>query len=126
MEWIKYVTGVTTGLVVNALGGFDLMLQSLLALVVLDYFSGLLKAGYKGQLATQVGFRGICRKVAMFFAIMLTVVIERFLGDGLPIREITIMFFIVNEGLSILENLGKIIELPDKIEEAIRSLKGGE
>ena len=126
MEWIKYGIGVTGGLILNALGGFDLVLQTLLALVILDYISGVLQAGYKGRLSTKVGFKGICRKVAMFFAIMLTVIIERVLGGSLPLREIVIMFFIVNESLSIVENLGKIIKLPDELERAIRSLKGGE
>ena len=125
MEWLKYVFGVIGGLLLNSLGGFDLVLQTLLALVVLDYISGVLKAGYRGKLSTKIGFKGICRKVAMFFAIMLTVIIERILGGSLPLREITIMFFIVNESLSIIENLGRIIKLPDEIERAVKSLKGG-
>ncbi len=126
MTYIKYIVGVGLGLLANALGGFDLAIQTLLGLVVLDYLTGLLNAGYNGCLSTEIGFRGICRKVAMFFAIALSVLIENVMGNTAPIREVVIMFFVVNESLSIIENLGEIIELPSALEKAIKSLKGSE
>src|SRR5690554_465768 len=97
------------------LGGADILLQVVLYAVVLDYISGVLKAFVKRELSSEIGFRGIAKKVGIFIAIALAVQLERLLGPELAIREITITFYIVNEGLSILENLGEFIKVPDPL-----------
>lgn len=120
----KAVVSIAVGRVVYLLGGADILLQVILCAVVLDYISGVLKAVVKKELSSEVGFRGIAKKIGIFIAIALAVQLERLLGPELAIREVAITFYIMNEGLSILENLGEFIKVPDLLKSHLSSLGG--
>ena len=109
---LKAAISVAIGRIVYALGGADILLQVILFAVVADYISGVLKAFVKGELSSDVGFKGIAKKIAIFIVVALAVQVEKLLGTGLAIREIVISFYIMNEGISILENLGEFIKIP--------------
>ncbi len=102
------------GMITYLFGGFDKTLIVLCALIVTDYISGILKAIYKRELNSHIGFNGIIRKVAILIAVVLSNLMQYALGDNVPLREIVIMFYIANEGLSVIENLGTVIPVPDK------------
>ena len=117
---------VLTGLV-YLLGGFDIALQSLLIVVIIDYLTGIASAVYNKQLSSKVGFIGILKKFSYFLVIALAVVIDHLTGQHGIIRTLVIYFFVANDGLSIIENLAEMnVKLPQKLIDALEQLKNKE
>ena len=106
------------------IGGFDVAIQCLLIAIVLDYISGITKAFIQKNLSSEIGFKGIIKKVAVLLIVMLGVLIDRVTGESGAIRTLVIYYFVANEGLSILENLGECgVPIPKKLKEALKALK---
>ena len=121
---IKAGIAAVSGCVLNWLGGLDELLIALIAVLVLDYATGLLAAWYGKALSSAQGFRGIAKKVMALTVVALAYTIESVTGGAFPLREITIMFFVVNESLSILENAAKTgLPIPDRIKNALSQLR---
>lgn len=117
------LAGIGTGLV-YLLGGFDVAMQCLLIAIALDYVSGIIKAFVLKQLSSTVGFRGILKKVGVLVVVSLAVLIDRVTGESGAIRTLVIYYFVANEGLSIIENVGLAgLPIPKSIKEALRALK---
>ena len=117
------VAGLSTALV-YLLGGFDVALDCLLIVIVLDYISGMIKAYNTKVLSSRIGFRGILKKVGVLIIVMLAVLIDRVTGNTGAIRSLVIYYFVANEGLSILENLGQAgLPIPKSIKNALKVLK---
>ncbi len=112
---IKIFIATVGGIVAGFLGGLDTLLHTLVTLIVLDYITGVVRAIYKKELSSSVGFRGIIKKIFILLTVALSVSLGNVLPQGIPLREITVLFFIANEGLSILENAAGIIPLPKKL-----------
>ena len=105
------------------LGGFDKALECLIVVVVLDYITGVISAWYNKKLDSKVGIKGIVKKFSYFLLIVLSVEIDKTLGQIGIIRNLVIYFFVANDGLSILENVGKMnIPIPKKLKEALLQL----
>lgn len=117
------VLATILGYISKFLGGFDSLLITLVVLIVVDYATGVIGAVYEKKLSSAIGYKGIIKKVLMILVVGVAVTLQRILPDGLPLREITILFFIANEGLSILENAAKIIPLPKKLKSVLLQLK---
>jgi len=115
---------VTFGtLVAQFFGGWDGMLQSLVVMTILDYFTGVLSAGYHGRLSSQVGYKGIIKKVSIFVVLAVACTISGAIGNDI-IRTATLIFYISNEGISILENVGNCgVEYPDALKRLLHKLK---
>lgn len=108
-------------------GGFDVAMQSLLIAIVLDYISGLIKAYNNKVLSSKIGFRGIVKKLGILVLVMIAVVVDRITGDTGAIRSLIIYYFVANEGLSIIENLGQAgLPIPNALKKALKSLKKGD
>ena len=106
------------------LGGFDVALQCLLIAIAIDYISGLIKAYNTKQLSSKIGFKGILKKVGILLIVMLSVLVDRVAGNTGAIRTLVIYYFVANEGLSILENLGQAgLPIPKVIKNALKVLK---
>ena len=120
---ISIVFGVFGGYLMSFLGGWDVFLKALITLIVLDYITGLLKAIYNKKLSSEVGFKGIIRKIVILIVVATGVVVQSVMGDNLPLREIVIVFFICNEGISLLENAAEIIPIPPKLKETLIQLR---
>ena len=111
--------GILAGLAVfgsfaaNALGGWDASLQVLIALMVADYITGVLVAAVwhkstksqSGALDSKACFKGLVKKGVILLLVWIGVLLDQALGAAY-IRTAVILFFIGNEGLSLLENLG--------------------
>lgn len=102
------------GAAVGLLGGWDVLLQVLMVLMAADYASGLAvalmgksrKTAY-GGLSSKVGAAGLARKGLMLLVVLVAAMVDRALGAGSAMcRDAACWFYIANEGLSILENLG--------------------
>lgn len=110
--------------IVYWLGGGNKLLIALIALVIIDYCSGLIKAIRQKKLNSEIGFRGIVKKILLFLIISLAFILEDL--TRIPLREVTLMFFIVNESLSILENAAASgIPLPKKLKNVLEQIGGG-
>lgn len=122
---IKIILGSVGTFISYHLGGFDTALQAVLTLFVLDYITGMLRAGYKGELNSKTGLRGIFKKLMYLGAIVLATVADRYLGQDNVLRAITITFLVGNEGLSILENYADCnLPFPKILKEKLEQLKG--
>lgn len=124
---ISICAGIVGGVLAKYLGGYDVVLKALVIMVVLDYFTGVLKAIATKTLSSEIGFRGLIKKIIIFILVAVSVVIEGVVGDAIPLREIVIVFFISNEGISLLENAAEFVDIPDKLKDTLIQLreKGG-
>ena len=87
------------------LGGLDGFLYALIVFVVADYITGVLCAVYDKKLSSEVGFKGIAKKVLIFVLVGIGNIIDvSILKEGSAIRTAVIFFYLSNEGISILEN----------------------
>ena len=117
------VAVISTGLV-YLLGGFDVALIALVIAIVLDYISGVLKAYVTKELSSKVGLKGIIKKVGVLLIVMLAVIIDNVTGGTGAIRTLVIYYFVANEGLSVIENLGQAgVPIPQSIKKALKALK---
>lgn len=122
-NWFSIVGGVVGGFLCNVLGGNDVILRGLIALVILDYITGVLKAIVTKTLSSAVGFKGLIRKIIIFIVVATAVIVQSVIGDSIPLREIVIIFFVCNEGISLLENASEFIPIPDKLKETLIQLR---
>lgn len=106
------------------LGGWDGFLYALLAFVVIDYITGLMCAVLDKKLSSEVGFRGIFKKVLIFSLVAVGHIIDqKVIGDGSVIRTAVIFFYLSNEGISILENTVHIgLPVPQKLKSVLEQL----
>ena len=106
------------------LGGCDGLLYALLALVVIDYITGVMCAIADKNLSSEVGFKGICRKVLIFLLVGIANVLDvQVIGTGSVLRTAVIFFYISNEGVSLLENAAHLgLPVPEKIKTVLEQL----
>jgi toxin secretion/phage lysis holin len=117
------IAAVVLTTIAQALGGWDMALQVLVALVVLDYISGLTVAVFEKKLSSAIGSKGIAKKVFVFLLVYISVLVDKATGADI-IRTLTIMFYIANEGISILENAGKLgVPYPKPLKDILIQLK---
>lgn len=121
------VIGVIGGAAVRLTGGFDIILRALLVMIVLDYISGLIKAVHNKRLSSDVGFRGILRKITILLVVAAANIVQEAFGGEAAVREMVIMFYIANEGISLLENVASVSGLvPKKLKDILFQLRGGD
>lgn len=105
-------------------GSWDLALQVLVTFMVLDYVTGVITGYINKEIDSKVGFKGILRKALILIVLIVGVLLDRLIGQGWIFRTLVCYFFIANEGISILENIGKCgIPLPKALIEKLNQLK---
>lgn len=117
------VAGIVGGFLCQWLGGWDVILKALVALVILDYATGVLKAIANKSLSSSIGFKGLIRKIVIFIVVATAYIIQGVVGDAIPLREVVIVFFICNEGISLLENASEFIPIPERLKETLIQLR---
>ena len=107
------------------LGGFDGFLYALVAFVVIDYITGVMVAAIEKKLSSNIGFKGISRKVLIFMLVGIGHIIDFYIIEkGSAVRTAVIFFYLSNEGLSILENAALAgLPIPEKLKEVLLGLK---
>ena len=122
-RYINYIIGVIGGLLSYALGGYDQVLEILITMVVIDYMTGLLSAYVMKQINSDIGRRGIVKKVGIFLVVAIARLVDGTLGTAGVIRSVTIWFYISKEGISAIENLGQSgVPIPRALQEALQQL----
>jgi len=122
---IQYGFAAVGGFLGYFLGGFDGFLYALVIFVVVDYVTGLMVAVIEKKLSSEVGFRGIFKKVLIFCLVGVGHVIDvHLIKNGSVIRTAVIFFYISNEGISIVENAAQIgLPVPQKLKDILDQLK---
>lgn len=125
-NWISILIGVAGGALSYMFGAFDVVLISLIILMAIDYLTGIIKGIYNKKLSSDIGWRGLLKKVSTLLVVALAHVVQHLLGDTVGIRDIVIMFYIANEGLSILENVAEVSTvIPEQLREVLMQLREG-
>ena len=106
------------------LGGCDGLLFTLVIFVAVDYVTGVMCAITNHTLSSEVGFRGICRKVLIFILIGVGHLLDvNVIGTGSILRTALIFFYLSNEGVSMLENAAHLgLPIPDKLKDVLAQL----
>jgi len=129
MDKISKATGFFSAWICAALsfcfGSMDGLLIALIALMAIDYITGVIKAGVNHDLCSGVGFKGVARKVLILALVAVGNLVDvHIIGDGSLCRSLVIGFYIANEALSIIENaIGLGLPVPEKLVKIIRELK---
>lgn len=121
---ISIVTGLIGGMAIKFIGKWDSMLEALIMMMILDYMTGIIKAIYQKKLSSSIGFKGLFKKIITLTVICMANIIQGFIGKDMAIREVVIMFYVANEGISILENSAEFIPFPNKFKEVLLQLRG--
>ena len=106
------------------LGGCDGLLYALLAFVVIDYVTGIMCAVVDKKLSSEVGFKGIFKKVLIFALVGSGPILDtRVIGSGSVMRTAVIFFYLSNEGVSLLENAAYLgLPIPQKLKSVLEQL----
>lgn len=105
-------------------GDWDVALQCLIIAIAIDYISGIIKAFINKELSSKIGVKGLLKKVGVLLIVALATLIDKITGESGMVRTLVIYYFVANEGLSVIENLGEAgLPIPDVIKKALKSLK---
>ncbi len=86
--------------------------------------TGVLCAVYDKKLSSEVGFKGIAKKVLIFVLVGIGNIIDvSILKEGSAIRTAVIFFYLSNEGISILENSAHLgLPIPKALKNVLETL----
>lgn len=106
-------------------GAWHESLTILLVFMAIDLITGFIKGAVTGGLRSSIGFNGMLRKATIMIVIIVANLLDVLIGSEVPVfRTMAVFFYIGNEGLSILENLGQIgVPVPNGIAKYIQQLK---
>lgn len=125
---VQIVTGTICAICGFVWGELNGLFLALISFMVLDYITGLSVAWVKKELSSEVGFKGIFKKVLILVLVGVGNILDvHLLGGGSVCRSAVIGFYLANEGISILENAGNLgLPLPRKLVEVLEQLKSKE
>jgi toxin secretion/phage lysis holin len=127
--WNGIQVGITAvgGFLGWYLGGMDGLIYALIAFVVTDYLTGVMCAVINKKLSSEVGARGIFKKVLIFALVGVGHIIDsQIIGNGSILRTAVIFFYLSNEGISIIENAAVIgLPVPEKLKAVLQQLQNG-
>ena len=126
-EFWTIIQGKFTGLggwIGYYLGGCDGLIYALMMFVVIDYITGIMCAVADKKLSSNVGFKGIFKKVLIFLLVGVANIVDVYvLGRTGVLRTAVIFFYLSNEGVSLLENAGHLgLPVPEKLKEVLEQL----
>jgi len=128
--WTKLQIAITGigGWLGYVLGGMDGLLIALVVFITIDYITGIMCAVIDKKLSSEVGFKGIFKKVLILMLVGIANVIDvHVVGTGSALRGATVCFYLSNEGLSILENTVHLgLPVPEKLKEVLSQLHNRE
>ena len=121
---IQFIFTAVGGWLGYFLGGCDGLLVALVVFVTVDYLTGVMCAIEDKMLSSEVGFKGICRKVIIFMLVGIGHILDvNVIGTGSVLRTAIIFFYLSNEGVSLLENAGHLgLPIPEKLKDVLEQL----
>ena len=126
LNYIKIMISVLGGAIAGLFGGCDMILKALICFVCVDYLTGTVRAIKERKLNSRTGFIGLLKKALIFTVVLLAHVLDEVTGIC-ALRSMAVLFYISNEGISILENLGKLgIPYPQKLKDILEQLENNQ
>ena len=121
---IQFIFAALGGWLGWFLGGCDGLLYALIAFVVVDYITGVMCAVVDKKLSSEVGFKGIFKKILIFLLVGIANLLdENIIGNGSVLRTAAIFFYLSNEGVSLLENATHLgLPVPEKLKSVLQQL----
>ena len=121
---IQLVFSAVGGWLGYFLGGCDGLLYALIAFVVIDYVTGVMAAVVDHKLSSEVGFKGIFKKVLIFLLVGIGHILDtQVIGSGSVLRTAVIFFYLSNEGVSLIENAAHLgLPIPEKLKDVLEQL----
>ena len=106
-------------------GDMDGIFIALIALIILDYISGVIAAIIEQKVSSAVGAKGIAKKLFMLLIVAVANIVDiNVIGEGHVLRTVTTIFYIANECISLIENAGRIgVPVPKKLIDVLEQLK---
>lgn len=121
---ISIAAGIVGGALGYIFGGWDTLLWTLIVFIALDFITGVLKGIYTKELSSDKSFKGLIKKIIIIIMIVVANTLQKLLGNSIPIRETVIVFYIVNEGISLLENAAVIMpDMPEELKNVLLQLR---
>lgn len=122
--WIKLSGAAACTFITNMLGGWDMALKVLVIMTVLDYLTGVLAALYLKQLSSNISYKGIIKKIGIYVIVTAAYLLDQAMNTDIILRSMAIGFYTATEGISLLENWGRMdLPLPDIIKNTLAQLK---
>jgi len=128
-NWVQLALATVGGFLGWFLGGVDGFLYALIAFVVIDYLTGVLCAIADKKLSSEIGAKGIFKKVLIFSLVGIAHILDTEVlgGESGALRTAVIFFYLSNEGVSILENSSHLgLPIPEKLKAVLQQLHGKE
>ena len=109
-------------------GDLNGLMIALVALIILDYISGVIAAVVEKKLSSEVGAKGIAKKIFMLLIVAVANIVDiNVIGEGHVLKSVTVVFYIANECISLIENAGRLgVPVPKKLLEVLEQLKSTE
>ena len=106
-------------------GDMEGLMIALVALIILDYISGVIAAAVEKRLSSEAGAQGIAKKIFMLLIVALANIVDiNVIGDGHVLKTVTVVFYICNECISLIENAGRIgVPVPKKLLDVLEQLR---
>ena len=106
-------------------GDMEGLMVALIALIILDYISGVIAAAVEKRLSSEAGAKGIAKKIFMLLIVALANIVDiNVIGDGHVLKTVTVVFYICNECISLIENAGRIgVPVPKKLLDVLEQLR---
>lgn len=124
MNYLKNAFSLFMTVASTLFGDIDKSFYFLLIIICLDYFTGVIDAYKHNEISSKKGFEGFLKKCGYIVIIILANLVDVLMNLNGTLRTLVIYFFIANDGISILENLGNIgVPLPKKLYTVLKELK---
>ena len=122
---VQFVLTAVGGFLGGFFGGMDGLLYALLAFVIIDYITGVMVAVIQKKLSSEIGFKGLFKKVLIFVLVGVGHILDVYvIGSGSTFRTAIAFFYIANEGISLLENITLIgLPVPPKVKDVLEQIK---
>lgn len=122
---IKNILAAICALLGFVFGDLNGIMIALIALIVMDYISGVLAAAVEKRLSSAVGAKGIAKKVFMLLIVAVANIVDiNVIGEGNVLKSVTVIFYIANECISLIENAGRLgVPVPKKLLDVLEQLK---
>lgn len=121
----KLALGEAGAIIGFFIGGADGLIKALIVFAIVDYITGVAAAAIEHKLNSEIGFKGITKKLLLFCIVGVAHVLDLYvLGTGAVCRSAVVLFYIANEGLSIIENVARCgLPIPEKLKIILEQLK---
>ena len=121
----KLALGEAGAIIGFFIGGADGLIKALIVFAIVDYITGVAAAAIEHKLNSEIGFKGITKKLLLFCIVGVAHILDVYvLGTGAVCRSAVVLFYIANEGLSIIENVARCgLPIPEKLKIILEQLK---